>query len=200
MLKEAQQMAREAGVDLSMKSPPPPSNEAAEKLSAFPTGDASVPVPNTAEDVEFDGSDGRLEFNTSSSVKSVAEFYRATMKQQGWASQPTVINNANMVVLDFSKGGKSVNFTIMKMGPKTNVSANSAGLKVASAKAPDKTESKPAADTPSEAATEEDLVVEESGPIAARMANSDGGRGAREQKVRDVAARDQENERNGDRQ
>src|SRR6185312_11622102 len=142
MLKEAQQMARDAGVDLNMKSPQP-SNDVPEKLGALASSDAPVPVPNTAAEVEFDGADGKLEFNSSSNVKSVAEFYRATMKQRGWAAQPSVINNANMVVLDFSKGGKSVNFTIMKMGTKTNVSANGAGLKVASAKAPDKTESKP---------------------------------------------------------
>ena len=37
---------------------------------------APVPMPDTAEDVEFDGADGRLEFNSSSSIKAVTDFYR----------------------------------------------------------------------------------------------------------------------------
>jgi hypothetical protein len=36
-----------------------------------------------------------------------------------------------MVVLNFAKGGKSVSFTIMRMGNKTNVSADGSALKVA---------------------------------------------------------------------
>ena len=70
----------------------------------------------------------------SSSIKSVAEFYRSIMKQQDGDAQSSVINNANMVVLNFSKAGKSVSFTIMKMGNKTNVSADGSALKVAAAK------------------------------------------------------------------
>jgi hypothetical protein len=53
------------------------------------------------------------------------------MKGQGWDSRSSVINNANMVVLNFAKGGKSVSFTIMRMGNKTNVSADGSALKVA---------------------------------------------------------------------
>jgi cytochrome c1 len=44
-----------------------------------------VPVPETAENVQFDGADGRLEFDSSSSVKAVAAFYRGTMKS--WAGK-----------------------------------------------------------------------------------------------------------------
>lgn len=169
MLKEAQQMMKDAGVDAIAKSPPAPqaSNAPAEKLNALANSDAPVPVPDTAADVEFSGGDGRLEFNSSSSVKSVAEFYRATMKQQGWKAGSSVINNANMAVLDFSKGGKSANFTIIKMGSKTNVSAHGSALEVAAAKpAKDTPSNKVAAvDTTSPAATEEDLVAEESGGL-----------------------------------
>ena len=91
---------------------------------------APVPVPDTAEDVEFDGADGKLEFNSASSVKAVADFYRSAMKEQGWDSRSSVINNANMVVLNFAKAGKAVSFTIMRMGNKTNVSADGPGLKL----------------------------------------------------------------------
>ena len=82
-----------------------------------------------AEDVEFDGADGKLEFSSASSIKAVADFYRSAMKQQGWDSRSSVINNANMVVLNFAKAGKAVSFTIMKMGNKTNVTADGSGLK-----------------------------------------------------------------------
>ena len=106
-------------------------NEPTEALRPLASNDAPVPVPENAEDVEFDGDDGKLEFSSPSSVKSVADFYRSIMKQQGWGTQSSVINNANMVVLNFSKAGKSVSFTLMKMGPKTNVTADGAALKVA---------------------------------------------------------------------
>jgi hypothetical protein len=52
------------------------------------------------------------------------------MKGQGRDSRSSVINNANMVVLNFAKGGKSVSFTIMRMGDKTNVLADGSALKV----------------------------------------------------------------------
>ena len=59
--------------------------------------------------------------------QSVADFYRTAMKEQGWNSQSSVINNANMVVLNFAKAGKAVSFTIMRMGNKTKVSARRLG-------------------------------------------------------------------------
>jgi hypothetical protein len=67
---------------------------------------------------------GGLEFSSASSLSAVADFYCSTMKGQGWDSRSSVINNANMVVLNFAKGGKSVSFTIMRIGNKTNVSAD----------------------------------------------------------------------------
>ena len=88
------------------------------------------------------------------------------MKQQGWDSRSSVINNANMVVLNFAKAGKSVSFTIMRMGSKTNVSADGSGLKIASAKS---------ADAPPPASAE-DLEAEESGnlPVPKRHTMSEG--------------------------
>lgn len=110
----------------------------------------------------------------------MADFYRATMKQQGWQSQSSVINNANMVVLHFTKAGKSVEFTVMKMGNKTNVSAAGSALKVAATKpaTPDAAapEKATATDTPSQPASADDLVAEESGglPVSKRHTMSDG--------------------------
>ena len=96
---------------------------------------APVPVPDSAEDVEFDGADGTLEYTSASPLQNVAEFYRTAMKEQGWAPQSSVINNANMVVLNFAKAGKSVSFTIMRMGNTTKVSGEGSALKVGGAKA-----------------------------------------------------------------
>ena len=133
MMQQAQQMVRDATAD-AMKPPKvaQAANEPAETLRPLAGNDAPVPLPENAEDIDSDN--GKLEFSSASSVKSVADFYRSTMKQQGWQSQSSVINNANMVVLNFSKAGKSVSFTIMKMGNKTNVSADGSALKVAAAK------------------------------------------------------------------
>ena len=129
MMRQAQQMVRDATAD-AMKAAPrvaQAGNEPSEALRPLAGNDAAVPVPENAEDIESDN--GKLEFTSPSGVKSVADFYRSTMKQQGWNSQSSVINNANMVVLNFAKAGKSVSFTIMKMGNKTNVSADGSALK-----------------------------------------------------------------------
>jgi hypothetical protein len=170
MMRQAQQMVRDATAD-AMKPPQKlaqATNEPAEALRPLTGNTAPVPVPENAEDVEFDGDEGKLEFSSSSSLKSVADFYRSTMKQQGWGTQSSVINNANMVVLNFTKDRKPVSFTLMKMGPKTNVTADGAALKVAGGGKPAKLETMDktaAADTAPQPATEDDLIVEESGGL-----------------------------------
>jgi hypothetical protein len=96
--------------------------------------DTTKPLPETAENVKFDGADGKLEFDSASSVKALAAFYRGSLKSLGWKEQPSVINKSNMVVMAFSKGGKELSFTAMQMGPKVNVSADGSGLVTANAK------------------------------------------------------------------
>jgi catechol 2,3-dioxygenase-like lactoylglutathione lyase family enzyme len=94
-----------------------------------------VPLPDNAENVKFDGAEGKLEFDSSSSVAALAAFYRGLLKPLGWKEQPSVINKSTMVVMEFSKGGKALSFTAMQMGPKVNVSADGSGLVMANAKA-----------------------------------------------------------------
>jgi hypothetical protein len=103
-------------------------------LNARADSKTPVPLPETAEGVTFEGGDGRLEFSSSSSVKALASFYRAALKNAGWKEQPSVINQPNMAVMAFSKSGKSISMTVMQMGPKVNVSANGSGLVMAVAK------------------------------------------------------------------
>jgi hypothetical protein len=93
-----------------------------------------VPLPENAENVEFNAEEGKLEFDSSSSVKALATFYRESMKAQGWKEQPSVINKSNMVVMEFSKAGKKLSFTAMQMVPIVNVSADGSGLVMASPK------------------------------------------------------------------
>ncbi|MGJ4931086.1 hypothetical protein ACQR1I_30330 [Bradyrhizobium sp. HKCCYLS2038] len=94
---------------------------------------APIALPETAEAVEFDGSQGRLEFKSTSSVKALAGFFRSTLKATGYREAPTVIDNPTMAHLEFAAKGKSVSFTIMQMGPKVNVTADGTGL-IAAAK------------------------------------------------------------------
>ncbi|QAU43898.1 hypothetical protein [Bradyrhizobium guangzhouense] len=101
-------------------------------LQAQAGGNTPLPVPVNAQEVE--SGDGRLEFNSASSVKALAAFYRASLKPAGWKEQPSVINQPNMAVMEFSKAGKSISMTLMQMGPKVNVSANGSGLRMAAAK------------------------------------------------------------------
>ncbi len=179
LLKQAQQMVRDATADAAAgaKAPaaPQPPSGPEPALRTLADNKAPVPVPDTAEDVEFDGAAGKLEFNSASSPKAIADFYRSAMKGQAWTIGSSVINNANMVVLDFSKGGKSVSFTIIRMGDKTNVSADGAALKVAAAKSSaSPTVAQPApVSTPASA---EDLEAEESGglPLPKRHTMSEG--------------------------
>ena len=67
-------------------------------------------------------------------MKAIAAFYRSSLKSQGWKERPSVINQANMVVMDFSKGGKAFSLTAMQMGPTVKVSADGAGLVMANQK------------------------------------------------------------------
>jgi hypothetical protein len=97
-------------------------------LGVLAGANAPVPLPDTAQDVDYDGAGSRLEFNTPSGFKSVVAFYRSTMKSMGWKPQPSVINSPTMVELDFSKGGKDVSFTIMQMGDTVNVTADGSAL------------------------------------------------------------------------
>ncbi|HEX5210897.1 MAG TPA: hypothetical protein VFW22_04095 [Pseudolabrys sp.] len=170
VMTDADRMIRQAiseanaGAKTAQATPAPKSSEPALRVAA--DNKTSVPMPDGAEDVEFDGVEGKLEFTSGASPAAMADFYRAAMKQQGWESHSSVINNANMVVLEFAKAGKSVSFTIMRMGAKTNVSADGSGLKVASAKSA-------AARSPASA---EDLEAEESGnlPVPKRRTMSAG--------------------------
>ena len=103
-------------------------------LNALANSKTPVPLPETAQDVTFEGGDGRLEFSSTSSVKALSTFYRTTLKSSGWKEQPSVINQPNMAVMAFSKGGKSISMTVMQMGPKVNVRADGSGLVTEAAK------------------------------------------------------------------
>jgi hypothetical protein len=103
-------------------------------LNALADSKTPVPLPENAEGVNFEGGDGRLEFSSISSVKALTAFYRASLKPAGWKEQPSVINQPNMAMMEFSKSGKSISMTVMQMGPKVNVSANGSGLVIAAAK------------------------------------------------------------------
>jgi hypothetical protein len=93
-----------------------------------------VPLPENAENIKFDGAEGKLEFDSGSSVKAIAAFYRGILKPLGWKEQPSVINKSTMVVMEFARGGKALSFTAMQMGPKVNVSADGSGLVMAAAR------------------------------------------------------------------
>lgn len=115
-------------------------------LSARTDSKTPVPLPENAEDVKFEGSDGRLAFSSASSVKALGAFYRTALKTAGWKEQPSVINQPNMAVMSFARSGKSISMTVMQMGPKVNVSANGSRLVMAAAKPLDvkSAEAKPA--------------------------------------------------------
>ncbi|HEY6025092.1 MAG TPA: hypothetical protein VIV34_13050 [Pseudolabrys sp.] len=175
LMKQAQQMMREAAADLAVgtksAAAPPPPNAAAPPLHVL-AKKKWVGVPEGAEDVAFDGTEGTLEYSTASGIQSVADFHRSTMKAQGWDSRPSVINNANMVVLNFAKAGKSVSFTIMRMGNTTRVSAEGSGLKVAAGNVPDATPANVPGATPANAPSATATSTPDATPANANTPNA----------------------------
>jgi len=136
-----------------------------ETLRALADSTAPVPVPETAEDVDYDAGSGRLEFNSSSSFKAVVAFYRSVMKPLGWKSQPSVINSPTMVELDFTKGGKDVSFTIMQMGKTVNVTADGSAMENAERKPATKNADTPSNAADAQASANQDLEADTSGGL-----------------------------------
>ena len=162
-MKDAQDLVNTAiASDAKRAASAQASDGPAQALAVLADSKLPVPLPETATDVDYDS--GRLEFNSSSSFNTVVAFYRSVMKPLGWKSQPSVINAPNLVELDFSKGGKDVAFTIMRMGNGVNVTADGSALESADAKAAaaDAGAQSSAAAAP---ATTQDLEAEDSGGL-----------------------------------
>lgn len=102
----------------------------AEGLRAMPGSPAPIPLPENAADVTFDGNDGKLDFTSASSPKSIATFYRETLKPIGWKEARGVINGPTMYRMDFAKGGQKLDMTVMLFGDKAKVSVGGSGLQV----------------------------------------------------------------------
>lgn len=89
-----------------------------------------IPLPANAQSVKFDGSDGKLEFVSPSTPRSVADFYRREMKALGWTVGRSPIDKPTMVRSDFSKAAQKIGFTVMLFGDKARVTADGTGLVV----------------------------------------------------------------------
>lgn len=131
-MKDAEAMTKQVLADDAIRRKTQAATLSDAPLQALAGSNTPLPVPENAQEVE--SGDGRLEFNSSSSVKALAAFYRAALKPAGWKEEPSVINQPNMAVMEFAKAGKSISMTLMQMGPKVNVSANGSGLRIADAK------------------------------------------------------------------
>ncbi|MBR1270811.1 hypothetical protein JQ629_25375 [Bradyrhizobium sp. AUGA SZCCT0222] len=103
-------------------------------LRALADNSKPVPLPENAEEVEFEAAAGQIDFYSPSTVRAVAAFYRDALQAQGWKEKPSVINDPRMVVMEFSKGGKAMRFNIMKMGRRASVTASGSALVTADAK------------------------------------------------------------------
>ncbi|MBR1210539.1 hypothetical protein [Bradyrhizobium sp. JYMT SZCCT0180] len=103
-------------------------------LRALADNSKPVPLPENAEEVQFDGDKGRIDFYSPSTVRAVAAFYRDSLQAQGWKEKPSIINGPRMVVMEFFKGGNAMSFTVMQMGPKAKIMASGSGLVTADAK------------------------------------------------------------------
>lgn len=89
---------------------------------------APIPLPETAGDTTLDPGAQSFEFESSSGVRALADFYSREMRREGWSSTPTPINRENMAVLNFARAGKSLTLTVMQFGVSSRVSAQGDAL------------------------------------------------------------------------
>ncbi len=101
-----------------------------ETLRSLAGANTPIPLPENSTAVTFNGEDGKLEFTSSSTPKSVAGFYRTELKGLGWKEVRSPIDNPNMVRLDFTKGAQKIGMTVMLFGANARVSADGTGLQV----------------------------------------------------------------------
>jgi hypothetical protein len=161
--KDAEDTARALIAEDAKRVSTMPAAGAAATLNLLGDNPTPIPLPDTAADIDFDGDEGKLEFNSASSVQAIAGFFRTQLKALGWKSQPSVINQPNMAVMEFSKGENALSFTVMQLGPKANVSVDGSGLKKATtapAVAPN-----PAAGLASASAASEPLEADSDSPL-----------------------------------
>ena len=148
------------------------------ELAALAGNAAPLPLPETATEIEHDGEDGTLEYQSSSDVPSLAAFYRAQMKALGWKEKRGVLNSDRLTTLDFSKGKDDrLLFTIHNMTQYVSVSVRGDNLKTADAKPTDAAASTDAPDSaPAEEAvkqyTLDELEVAESAALPVPKPNN----------------------------
>lgn len=129
MLNMAQQMLRMAEKDTAQRAKTAQRSAASDEVPALRADDSvPIPLPDTADGIDYQGDNARIGFDSRSSVGALASFYRAEMKKRGWQEQRSVINRANMVVLNFSRSKDRLTLTIMKFGDHANVSGTGSAL------------------------------------------------------------------------
>jgi hypothetical protein len=99
-----------------------------ETLRPLASAATPIPLPDNADGVKFDANDGKLDFTSPSTPKSVATFYRDALKPLGWKESRGVINGPTMYSMDFTKGTQKLDVTVMLFGGKAKVSAHGSGL------------------------------------------------------------------------
>lgn len=167
-------------VQQSLRTPAAPatrSNTPVTALRAKSDNTAPVPVPENADDIEFNGEKGELEFMAGPDVRSLAAFHNAEMTKAGWSTRKPAIDRDNMVVLDFTKGVQKLSFTIMQFGKGVRVRASGSGLVTAAARPEQKTASaapKTAAPKATQQFDADDLTVEDVAgyPVPKRRSSS----------------------------
>jgi hypothetical protein len=120
---------------------------------ATPTN-APLPVPDTAEKVDFDAARGDMKFTSTSPVKEITAFYRKALASLGFKENATPIDDDKMAALDFTRGGKRLYVSIMRIGARTDVRSYGPGL-LALAADPRAQQAVKAASTPAQPAFEE---------------------------------------------
>jgi hypothetical protein len=119
-----------------------------------------LPIPEDATDVEFEDFFERIEFNSPSKVKTLADSLSEKLEQLGWAKSGTDRVNDRSATLERTKGQSSVTITIRSEDSGSTVSMGTEGMNWDGIKQANetkkKTEKKVAANTPSKTNREEE--------------------------------------------
>jgi hypothetical protein len=97
-------------------------------VAALPSADAPIPVPEDAEKLNFDAARGDVKFTSPSRVREIAAFYRKALAPLGFRENPTPIDDERMAALDFTRGGKRLYVSILRVGERTDVRGYGPGL------------------------------------------------------------------------
>lgn len=121
------QIADIGAVSKAMGANEPADSDA--KLRAAPDDTHKPPLPARASKLVDGGADKGLDYVSQASMKALIDYYRTTLRAEGWRQYAAPLDHCPLDVLHFSKGDQTIAITIAgDIATKDNVAVNVATL------------------------------------------------------------------------